>query len=81
LLKDKSRSDSYVDLPFITIYNFLYDFLTGGDDETYNDKGNLQIILYELHNNSYDWLDFRIPDYADYSDSMKLYNEYIGNYI
>ena len=78
---DKSRSDSYVDLSFNTIYNFLYDFLTGGDDETYNDKGNLQIILYELHNNSYDWLDFTIPDYPDYSDSMKLYNEYIENYI
>jgi hypothetical protein len=78
---DKSRSDSYVDLPFITIYNFLYDFLTGGDDETYNDKGGLETILYELHNNSYDWLDFIIPDYPDYSDSMKLYNEYIENYI
>ncbi len=78
---DKGRYDSYVDLSFNTIYNFLYDFLSYGDDETYNDKGNLEAILKELFNNKYDWLDFRIPDYPDYSDSMKLYNEYIGNYI
>jgi hypothetical protein len=78
---DKGRYDSYVDLSFNTIYNFLYDFLSYGDDETYNDKGNLEAILKELLNNKYDWLDFRIPDHPDYSDSMKLYNEYIENYI
>jgi len=78
---DKGRYDSYVDLSFNTIYNFLYDFLLYGDDETYNDKGNLEAILKELFNNKYDWLDIRIPDYPDYSDSMKLYNEYIGDYI
>jgi hypothetical protein len=78
---DKGRYDSYVDLSFNTIYNFLYDFLSYGDDETYNDKGNLEAILKELLDNKYDWLDFRIPDHPDYSDSMKLYNEYIENYI
>jgi hypothetical protein len=78
---DNKRFDSYVDLSYSTIYQFLYDYLEGGDDETYYYQGNLESILKELHNNSYDWLDFRIPDYPDYTDIKNNYQETIQGRI
>ena len=78
---DNKRFDSYVDLSYSTIYQFLYDYLEGGDDETYYYQGNLESILKELHNNSYDWLDIRIPDYPDYTDIKNNYQETIQGRI
>ena len=78
---DNGRFNSYVDLSYGTIYQFLYDYLEGGDDETYYYQGNLESILKELHNNSYDWLDFRIPDYPDYTDIKNNYQETIQGRI
>ena len=78
---DNGRFNSYVDLSYGTIYQFLYDYLEGGDDETYYYHGNLENILKELHNNSYDWLDFRIPDYPDYTDIKNNYQETIQGRI
>ena len=78
---DNKRFDSYVDLSYSTIYQFLYDYLEGGDDETYYYQGNLESILKELHNNSYDWLDIIIPDYPDYTDIKNNYQETIQGRI
>lgn len=78
---DNKRFNSYVDLSYGTIYQFLYDYLEGGDDETYYFQGNLEYILKELHNNSYDWLDIIIPDYPDYTDIKNNYQETIQGRI
>ncbi len=78
---DNGRFNSYVDLSYGTIYQFLYDYLEGGNDETYYYQGNLESILKELHNNSYDWLSFIIPDYPDYTDIKNNYQETIQGRI
>jgi hypothetical protein len=75
---------------YLKINNFhqiIYDFLVENEGGTYNESfleywGSLVGVITSLMNdNVYEWLDFRVPDYADWSLTKKYINEIFPDYI
>jgi hypothetical protein len=88
---EKTRRDGVkVYLEYLQInnfYNIVYDFLILNEGGSYNESfmeyfGNLIGIMSSLmEDGEYNWLSFRIPDYADWDLTKKYINEFLPDYI
>lgn len=65
----------------------IYDFLSENKGRTYNESfleywGSLVGVITSLMDDGkYSWLNFRVPDYADWSLTKKYINEFFPDYI
>jgi hypothetical protein len=65
----------------------VYDFLIENKGDTYNESvmeyyGEYTGVITSLMNSGeYEWLSFRIPDYADWGMTKKYINDYFPDYI
>jgi hypothetical protein len=65
----------------------IYDFLVLNDGRTYNESflehwsGLVGVISFLMDDGEYDWLSFRISDYADWDLTKKYINEIFPDYI
>jgi hypothetical protein len=68
-------------------YQVVYDFLIENKGDTYNESvmeyyGEYTGVITSLMNHGeYEWLSFRIPDYADWGMTKKYINDYFPDYI
>lgn len=68
-------------------YGDVKDFLTNNLHPNYSDQhleyfgGYIGLIYNMMDNGEREWLDFRIPDYADWSDTKKNINDIFSDYI
>lgn len=82
--KDETRYKFKIKLNPVVIQNVISDYVS---DEYISDSleyhGTFLGILNVLfeYNDNYDYLDFRIPEYPDYSDVLKDLNDNFENYF
>jgi len=68
-------------------YTHILDFLNFNKEPQYSDSyldyygEYIKVISSMMDNNEIEWLDFRIPEYADWSQTKKNINEIFGDYI
>jgi hypothetical protein len=89
---DESRKvgERTIYVPYIKIRHLPLDiqkFLEENVDSSYNDSTMEYYGSYEdmlegmMDNDIYDYLDFRVPEYADFTKVRNYINEMLGDYI
>jgi hypothetical protein len=87
--KEKNDGKTYYE-EYLKVNDFgqiIYDFLSSNRNYTYNDSyleywGTLIGVISSLMNDEeYEWLNFRVSDYADWTLTRKYINEIFPDYL
>ena len=82
--KDEARYKFKIKLNPVVIQNVISDYVGNEDiSDSLEYHGTFLGLLGQLfeYDDNYDYLDFRIPEYPDYSDVIKDLNDNFGNYF
>jgi hypothetical protein len=85
LIYGKKKTFEYLKIK--NFYQVVYDFLSNNEGSTYNESfldywsGYVGVLRSLMNDDVYDYLSFRIPDYADWDLTKKYINEMFPDYI
>ncbi len=85
LIHGKKKTFEYLKIK--NFYQVIYDFLSNNEGATYNESfldywsGYVGVLRSLMDDGAYDYLSFRIPDYADWDLTKKYINEMFPDYI